>query len=460
MGSIVAVAIVVAGVFYFTLPPTPPFHEAWSMTLTGNPSGQGEGAGGRFVTYTAVATPNRENPGSVNLTLTMIAINLTGGQVDWSSQPMLLSNVGLYFPEVVLGPYFAILVSTSIGSGGLLNALVANLSTGETISTWDLPLPVWGVTAASEMISLSETTLVTSYPLTFSNATFTPLRIEGLNVFTGNVTWQNSVQLPDDKGWGMGWGTGNLQEYSIGTATLLALSPEPLSGGEVVMLDSQSGAIRFQDNVSGPSEVVPGVVAGGAFFFLANSTGGPRIDGVNLSTGINTSSTRVVNVADQAVDSVELYSAGSKLIVASYSPSLSYTAYDPNGSEVWSTGFPPAAPLNASLLGCPGVHYPSIGPCDTLLSSPFLYGDGSSILLSAYPSELNPGTSYDNSYRLVELASGAIEWKSEYAFTFEASLPWTSPEPSFVVEDVIGTEIIYTVVASVSGTSSTAGGTL
>jgi len=458
LGSVAVVVIIVSGVVYFTLPPAPPFHEAWSKTLSGNPSGKGEGEAGMFVTYTVITTAIPQNPGLLNVTLTMEAINITQGQIEWTSQPMVLSGVGTYWPGLVVGPSFAVLVSTSIGpTGTALNVLVAHLSSGRTMGSWDRPFPSWGYSPPSELVSLSATTLVISYPLSFSNSTVTPLAIEGVSVFSGNMTWQDTLQLPDAEGWGNGWGTGNLEQHPTATTVLLALSPRnPPSGGELVVVNSQDGTIRFQENVSGSTALVDGVVEGGAFYYLTNSTAGLQIVGANLSTGVNTSSIRVLNVGDDNLTSAELYAAAPMLIVASYSTSLSYTAYGISGRTMWTIGFPYAT------SGCSPPAYPAIGPCDTLMTSPFLYGNGSSVLLSSFPSELTPGTSYHNSYRLVALNDGAVEWKSDYVYTFEASWtpPWNGPEPCIIVENVIGTEIIYTVVTQVSGTANTAGGTL
>jgi hypothetical protein len=229
---------------------------------------------------------------------------------------------------------------------------------------------------------------------------------------------------------------------------------------DAILTIGRRSFLRFEENISSPSEIVYGAVAGAAHYFIANSTGGLRIDGVNLSNGISTSDIQLLNVADENLSSAELYAAGPTLIVASYSPDLSYTACKVDGSEMWSVGFPNAAPQNASLHGCPAVRYQAIGYCDTLLSPPFLYGNGSTVLLSASPSVLAPRTSYHNSYRLVALINGAIEWKSDYEYTFEMSLPWTEPEPGVVVEAVIDTEVICTVVTSTSGAGITAGGTL
>ncbi len=403
-----------------------------------------------FVTYTAVQTPSSENPSDLsNVTLTMEALNLNSGQVEWSARPMILSNVWLYWTEVLVGPTFALLVSTSADPPrGALTVLAVNLSGGETLGTWEVPLPQWTAIPPSEEVGLSLGTLVIAYPPYLNNSASTSIEIEGIDALSGQTLWQNVTQLWND----FGWGTGSVMEYGAGSRLVFAMNPggSEYNGGKIVVVNGQSGAITLQVNVSAPSSVMNGAVAGNAYYFLANSSNELRIDGVNLSTGGETSPIGVSNVADGALISALLYAAGTTLIVASYSPSLSYTAYQADGVESWAMGFPNSPSCT------PAPTWPAIGLCATLLSAPMPYGNGSSVLLSSVASGLVQGASYHNVYRLVDLNNGKIEWSSEYTFTYGGFTLFSGPVPTITVEEVIGTEIIYT-IQTPNGTTTACG---
>ncbi len=441
--------IAVGSVVLVTEPPAPPFLQSWSRTIPGNPSGAGAVSGGAYLTYSSIIVPSPTLPGIFNASVTMEAINASTGQSEWSSAPLLLGNVTVQ-PEVLVGTAFAVLLVTSASrSGGNLTVLVANLSTGATLGTWSEALPEWSaILPPNVQAGLYNSTLVTLVPLRL-NATL-PLQVEGSNVVSGKVAWETSVNLSSD----VGWGTGSSMVYVSGSAIIVALTPNGITwdGGKIVVLDGRNGAVQFERAITGFSDSIGGVPTVDTYYYLSNSTGPLEIEGIALSSGANTTPIRVTNVADAALLSAQMYAAGPTLIVASYSPSPSYAAYATNGSLLWIESFPYATSCGSSIA------VPELGPCATALGAPFVYGNGSSALLSSGPFLLTEGNAYHNAYRLITLSRGDVTWSADYRYTFGASWPWSNPVPCFTVRAVVGEDLIYTVQAP--GEVAVAGGVL
>lgn len=434
--SVMASALIVGGVILVTQPPTPPFQQRWSRTLAGNPSASGTAADGAYLTFSSTSTRSPVPPYPLNASVTMQSINASTGKTEWSSSPLDLGNLSIQ-PEVLVGSSFAVLVVTSASlASGNLTVLVANLSTGVTLGQWSLVLPEWSaILSPAVQVGLYNSTLVTIVPLEL-NASL-PLRIEGLNVFSGGVEWETSTNLSDD----VGWGTGSSMVYVSGDNVIIVLTTngETENGGEILVIDGPSGTIRFERNIPGPSSPIGGIPAMEAFYYLSNSTGPLVIQGIEFTNGGDTTPIDVTNVANQALLSARLYAVGPLLIVASYSPTLSYAAYDTAGDSVWTVSFPYATTCSSSS------PFLELSPCATALWSPLAYGNGSSVILSSGPLLLSEGATYHNAYRLVSLGRGLVQWSSDYRYTFGESWPWSSPVPCFTVKGVVGSNLIYTV---------------
>lgn len=371
----------------------------------------------------------------------MRSINASTGRTEWSSSPLGLGNLSVQ-PEVLIGASLAVLVVTSASlASGNLTVLVANLSTGATLGTWSEVLPEWSaILPPSMQVALYNSTLVTVVPLELN--TSLPLRIEGLNVFSGGLEWETSTNLSGD----VGWGTGSSMVYVSGTNVITVLTPngESENGGEILVINGQSGAIRFERDILGPSNPIGGTAVTNAYYYLSNSTGPLMVQGIELSDGDNATAIHVTNVANQALLSAQLYALGPILILASYSPSLSYAAYNTNGSLAWTVNLPYATSCGSS------VESPELSPCATALETPLSYDNGTEVLLSSGPYLISQGTTYHNAYRIVSLSQGYVEWSRDYLYTFGETWPWSSPVPSFTVRAVVGSEIIYTVQTPVS----------
>ncbi|MCI4333610.1 MAG: hypothetical protein L3K01_07840, partial [Thermoplasmata archaeon] len=224
----------------------------------------------------------------------------------------------------------------------------------------------------------------------------------------------------------------------------------PGSQSWLLGIDAKTGAILDQRTVNSSSALTGGAVTGGNVYFLGNSSNGLAIDGINASSGTNLTVIPVRNVADNSTDSAELFAVGGLLIVASYSPSLSYAAYDTAGTLLWQSSFPDAT-------SCGQPDFEALGPCATDLSAPHLLGNDS-VLLSSCASLEGTGNTYVDTYRLVAMQSGAVEWAATYSYTFGSQTwPWENPVPSFSIQNTVETYVIYAVVSPDSTTVS--GGT-
>lgn len=435
--SVIAVAVIVGGVILVTQPPTPPFQQNWSRSLAGNPSAAGTAADGAYLTYSSTSTRSPFPPYPLNASVSMQSINASTGRSEWSSSPIVLLGKLLVQPEILVGASFAALVVTSATlTSGNLTVLAANLSTGATLGTWTEPLPEWSaILPPNVQLGLANSTLVTVVPVDL-NASL-PLRIQGLDVVSGEMDWTTSTNLVGD----VGWGTGSVRVLVSGSSVVCILAPTGGvdDGGEILVLSGESGAIRFERDIPGSSDPIGGVLDLDAFFYLSNSSGEISIQGNELTDGANTTSIDVPSVADDALLSAQLYSVGPLLILASYSPSLTYAAYAANGSLAWTVNLPYATSCGST------VEYPELGPCATALESPLAYDNGAEVLLSSGPFLLSPGSTYHNAYRLVSLSQGNVEWSRDYLYTFGETWPWSSPVPSFSAISVVGTEVIYIV---------------
>lgn len=443
---VAVVAIMVGSIAYVTLPPEPPFHEAWSRSLVGNPFGSGAHEGNTFVTYVVQANP--AEPPLQNVNVSAQAIDVGDGRTLWTSQPVTILDVGVFHPEVYVSGSNAYLLCTAASpDSGNLSVLALNLSTGSTVGFWRTPLFDWSsILPPSEQVALANSTMIVSYPVLFSNPT--AFDVLGVNSLTGTLLWRTSVVINAT----CGWGTGSEAVFIQGSTVLFALDtacgPAGFTGAELLAINDSSGAVRFQRNLTGSSAPVSGVIDGGSFYFLDQSTGTVAIDGVNLSTGFNTSGFPIQRVANESLFSGALYTEGSLLIVVSESPSLNYMAYFTNGTEAWTLGFPLPCTFKFTLSQA----------CSPYLSQPLSYGDGSELLLSSSSYFLSQGSSYHNAYRLVNVDNGTVVWSADYSFTFGTNWPWYGPVPTYTVESVVGFEIIYTI--QTPGATTIAGGNL
>lgn len=437
VASVIAVAVIVGSIVLVTQPPAPPFQQKWSRTVAGNPSGEGAGADGAYLTFSSTTTRSLVPPYSVNASVSMQSINASTGKTVWSSAPLVLVGDEFVQPEVLAGTSVAVLVVTSASlTSGNLSVLAANISTGSTLGMWSEPLPEWSaILSPNVQVGLYNTTLVTLVPLEL-NATL-PLRIQGVDLLSGGVQWTTSTNLTGD----VGWGSGSSRLSVSGTNVIAVVTTNGTTdyGGVILVVSGQNGTIRFERDISGPSNLIGGVSDLDAFYYLSNSTGEIEIQGIELTNGTTTKSIGVTTVADDALLSAQLYSVSPLLILASYSPSPSYGAYAANGSLVWTVQLPDATSCGTT------VEFPELGPCATALWSPLAYDRGTEVLLDSGPFLLSRGTPYHNAYRLVSLSRGEVVWSTDYLYTFGEAWPWSSPVPNFTVTAVVGNEIIYTV---------------
>lgn len=447
--SVAAIVGLIALMAYVTQPPKPPFERLWSVSLDGNPNGVGATSNGTFVTFASHASPVSTQGNYVkNVSVSMVAINVTSGVAVWSSQPLILHGVTTYFPQVqVSWPFAYLLVNSATLSGGNLSVLCADVATGNPEGSWAMPLPDWSaILAPTEELAVSGSEMVVAYPLALQN----PLTIVtlGVNGLTGHVGWRTSLQFNGSGG----WGTGSASLEASGSLAVLQLNVASTPARESILsLDFSDGSILVEKNYSQPVGL-SGVIIRGMYYIANNSSGAMYLQGLNLFTGGSGPNILVTNVADEELFSIDVFGAGPDLIVASYSPSLSYAAYSVNGSELWVTRLPYSPSCG------PVPNYPALGPCATLLGPPLLYGEGSDVLLSSVASGLVQGSNYYNTYRLVNLSTGEVVWNSDYIFTYGVSWPWYGPVPSFTVNAVVGPVILY--VTQTPGGTSTSGGLL
>jgi hypothetical protein len=451
---IVSVLLVGTIVYVVTLPPQSPFHELWSKNLAGNPGGQGAGVDGVFVTYSYVYQDQQPPSGSQTRGLTNLNFSFEGidpptGGLLWSV-PLFLHDAiytgPIIWPWVIASGSTALLVVTwSSPTETNLTVLSVDASTGRTLGEWSMEIPEWAaLPIVSEGFAL-DGVLTVWFPDFL--VTPTPLEVYGLNITSGEVAWNDSLFPPDLQG---GWGTSESGGFGLGPDVIIGLTPGP-SGtpGTILDLNVSTGHVMFQKMVNTSTVTTLGAITPDGYYFLQNSSSTLDVTGFNLTTGQNTTPIPVTNVADFSLFSAQLFAVGRLLVVASYSPSLSYAAYDPNGTMAWRFSFP-----DASSCGQP--QYEALGPCATDLSAPMQIGNNS-VLLSSYASAMAPGNRYVDTFRIVSLTDGSTLWSASYSFTFGQQFwPWQSPVPGIIVETTVGDYIVYSVV--VPNSTSTAGG--
>jgi hypothetical protein len=437
--AVVAI-LVTAGVYVLTLPPALPFDELWSRSLDGNSFGQGVGFGTLFATYSYVVHPVTTAPGpsTANLNFQVEGINLSSGSVEWSGS-FLLAGVTDSPPDfaaqmVASGADAVLAVSWGAPTGAYLTAVSFDSTTGSPLADWTVGIPNWASTVAAEDIATSGGNLVTWLPRSLTSPT--PLVLSGFNASTGERDWNDSLPIPLTLD---GWGTG-LSTVVGGGPTLEVVVAPAGSPAWLLEFDGSNGTILDQRTYNASADVSQAVTAGGDFYFLENGPTGLFVDGFDLSTGANVTPTPVENVADNSSGSAALYAVDGVLLVASYSPDLSYAAYPPGGGMLWRSEFP-----NATSCGQP--DFPAVGPCSTDLSTPMPMGSGLA-LLSSYASLASVGHTYVDTYRAIDVQTGGVEWSHRYALTFGYQFwPWQSPEPLISIQTTVGDYIVFAVVA-------------
>lgn len=433
--AVAVIASVMAVLIYEEVPPASPFHEDWSRSLPGNPLSMGAHEGSTFVTYAATASPT--NPPFENVSFRAMAIDANNGQTLWTSQPIAISNIALFEVEVDLsGPLAYLLCSVGAPPVSGLEVLALNLTTGSAVGSWNVSVggSLGGLALPpSEFVTMANSTLVVSYPDLY-NGTFV---VRGLDALTGAEIWTTWLPLPPTSG----WGTGDEETFAWGPAVFFVLATVP---EELVALNAANGELQYQRSYTGPSGFVNGVAVGPSFYYLSNTSGTLAVDGVNLSTGTESSSFPVPEAVGASLQNGVLYSVGSLLMVASSASSIRYAAFFTNGTEAWSVELPLAC--SPGSFGCaPGA------------SQPMPYGGGSEVLVSSFSYFLLENATYLNTYLLVNLTGGTVRWSASYTFNYGAST-WFGPVPDYLVGSVVGFEVIYSILAP--GEATTAGGTL
>ncbi len=447
--SSVGAAGVLTVLFLASLQPTPPFHPLWSTSLPGNPFGDGARVGPFFVTYQTNVHPATPGSNVSMVTYSLEAIDLANGTVAWSTTVPPIDTSQVYWAKLLVEGTNTVLVITSgfLLINSTLTSILVNGLSGKVLGDWSLPLSVWADSPPQTEVALGGPNLVVWYPvvLSLSPTPTTTLEVLGAALTTGRIEWNATFSAPG----GGGWGTGTAWGYGDGETVLMTLvTGPPGSDGVAIGLNATNGKVLF--NRTTPPSVLNGVVERGVYYFLSGSNATLSIVGINMTSGANATPRRVTNVADNESSSAELYGAGSTLVVASYSPSLNFAAYASNGSRLWELSFPPGSSCG------PQPDYPVLGPCASLLF--FVPMGNGSALLESSPSLMRTGYSYVETYRLVDLSTGAQSWSFSYSFVFGQKLwPWQGPEPGYTIQQGFQTQVIYTVV--MAETTETGSGT-
>jgi hypothetical protein len=453
-GTVFASAVVVLAVVYVvTSPPPLPFHELWSKNLDGNPYGRGVGEGDLYVTY-SYGTQDRTNfsggsgEQTANLEFQILGIDLASGGVAWSSSfvlPDVIDAPAEFSPGLVSsGTDVLLAVSWSSPSGANLTVVTVQATTGQQLAEWSTPIPAWSSMAASQDLETAAGTLVTWLPRSLTSPT--PLLLSGFNVTSGRPVWNDSVQIPLTLA---GWGTGISSAVQLGDVLEIWVAP---AGGPSWLLGigASNGSVLGQRTFNETVDLSDATATNDEVYFLQGASNALFVAGFNLSSGTNLTPIPVDNVRDASSGSASLFAVDGDLVVASYSPDLSYAAYDPGGRMLWESSFPNATP-------CAQPNFAGLGPCNTDLGPPMALGTGF-VLLSSYASVVVSGDSYVDTFRAVNLGSGVAEWSATYAFTFGYQFwPWQGPEPSVSVQSTDGSDIVYALVTPDS--VSIAGGT-
>lgn len=363
--AIAAIVLVSTGIWYYDFRPKA-FGPSWTVPAA---SFLGGGAVANGSYYFASATTNAWNAscggngGGQNFTVTNLS--LADGHVAWISTPVdVPCTVDQGFPQrvAVLGNQVDLAVTMNgLAQGGTSRLVLTAFDRSSGVETSSITY----AQSRAEGIDNFNGDWPTASGVLVTWAATTPASdlVTAYSLITLRITWSTNVSVP-----AVGVGVRESANFPFagpggfgaGDAFCLTTDPEVFPSGDfhvggfqfrnssVACLSTGSGSLLWQRNFSGPATPVLGSASSSDFYYLDNSSGSLRVEGVSLSTGAPMADFPLVDLGPgalaystvEAIDGIVTVTTSGAAGAPPGVPWGVFQGYSLSGSLLWNDTIP------------------------------------------------------------------------------------------------------------------------